>query len=176
MPTHAIRLFAITCLLFAAGCVTDKAAVYKKVLLDKEAMKPLLGEYAVEKWLGTNGPKQVSVSEKGGKYSVSYSLPGKKIDVKFVASKIPNSKRSLHLLALPSQSDTNQANLFFIGRVEKERTHLWTVLSDMPVAEGQLEFEKGKTKAADLKKFLSKHGDEFIKANKPVVVLKKTKA
>jgi hypothetical protein len=90
-------------------------------------------------------------------------------------SKIPNSKRNLLLVSVPSQGDTNKSNIFFIGQVEKGKMHLWIVVSNMPVAEGRLAFENHKAKAGDVKKFLSKYADEFVRANKPTVTLKKVK-
>lgn len=170
------RLLAISCLLLLAGCVTDKLVVYKDSVLSEKDMRPFLASYKVEKWPGDNKPETVRVAGKKGKHHFTYTTGEKKIKVRFLVSKIPGSKTGLHLLSLPAQKDTNQANLFFIGRAKKDQTDLWIVFSNMPVAKGRLEFENGKAKAEDVKKFLSKHADAFVKENKSTVTLRREKS
>lgn len=167
------RTFVACCLVLVAGCVTDEPTVYKDSIVGKDAVKAFVGEYQVEEWPGNAKPESVSVAQKEGELSFSYSVPDKKYDVHFVLCKIPNSKQDLYLLSIPSQEATNQANLFFIGKTEKKETHIWAVFAKLPVANDHLSFQNGKAKAEDVKTFLSKHADAFVQANEPQVRLKK---
>ncbi len=175
MVVYMQRLLAVSCLLFVVGCVTDELAVYKESVVKKKDMKPFLGEYAVVEWPGDAKPKKVRVGQKEGKFHFAYTADEKKIQASFVLSKVPKSKKGLHLLSLYKQESSNNANVFFIGRVEKEKTHLWVVHSNLPVAKGELTFTNGKAKAGELKEFLAKRGDAFIAANEPLVTLVKQK-
>ncbi|MBP89297.1 MAG: hypothetical protein CMJ64_21715 [Planctomycetaceae bacterium] len=89
-----------------------------------------VGVYLVEDWPGNAKPKSVGVTEKDGELSFSYSLPDKKSELRFVLSKIPNSKKHLYLLSIPGQDGTNNANMFFVGQAENEQTHIWVVHSN----------------------------------------------
>lgn len=160
---------AILCLLCFVGCVTDELAVYKDSVVSKEAVKAFVGVYQVEEWPGDAKPESVCVTDKDGELSFAYSVPDKKVDLRFMLSTIPNSKKDLYLLSIPSQDGTNNANMFFVGQAEKEQTHIWVVHSDFPVAKGQLSFSCGKAKADDVKQFLAKHADAFVTANEPQV-------
>ncbi len=169
------RTILACCLLLVAGCVTEELVVYKESRVSKEAMKPFLGEYQVEKWFGNTMPEIVRVTQKDGEFSLSYVLLNKKVQLHFVLSKIPNSKKDLYLLSIPSQDDTRQANMFFIGEAEKDQTHIWAVFSNLPVAREHLKSQGGRAKALDVKRFLSKNADAFVTANRPQVTLKNEK-
>lgn len=159
------------CLLLLAGCVTDEPAVYKDSVVTKEVAKPFLGVYQVKKWPGNMKPETVLVTQEDDKMSFAYSAGNKDLKLRFVLSKIPKSKKDLYLLAVPSQGDTNRANIFFVGRALEEETHLWVVVSNSPVAREHLQFTSGRAKAEDVKAFLAKHADEFASANEPQVQL-----
>ena len=165
------RTLLASCLLFVAGCVTEDLAVYQDSVVSKEATKAFVGVYEVKQWPGNAAPERVRVTVEDGKLRFSYSLPDKKYDVGFVLSKIPNSKKDLYLLSIPGQEATNQANMFFIGKAEKEKTHIWAVFSTLAVAKDHLSFPNGKAKAADVKKFLAQHADEFVTENESQVRL-----
>lgn len=169
------RTLAASFLLVVAGCVTDDFAVYKDSVVNKEAAKAFVGVYEVKDWPGNEKPESISVTEKDGQLRFAYSVPGKKYDVRFVLSKIPNSNKGLYLLSIPAQEATNQANMFFLGRAEKENTHIWAVISTLAVAKDHLSFLNGKTKAEEVKRFLAMRGDEFVTANDPQVRLKNPK-
>lgn len=172
MAIYVRRIIAATCVLFVAGCETDELAVYKDSVVGKEAAKAFVGVYQVRDWPGDEKPESVCVTEKDGELRFSYSVPDKKYEVRFVLSKIPNSKKDLYLLSIPGQEATNQANLFFVGQADKDQTNIWVVSSNMAVAEGHLGFQDGKAKAGDVKMFLAKHADAFVAANEPQVKLK----
>lgn len=165
------RTLPVCCLLIASGCVTDEVVVFKDAIVGKDAAKQFLGVYKVEEWPGDMRPESIRVTEADGKQSFSYSLAGNEIKVQFVVSKIPKSEQDLFLLSVPGQDDTKQANLFFIGKREKEKTSIWAVLSTLRVARDNLSFQIGKAKANDVKQFLMNHADAFVAANKPVVTL-----
>ena len=167
------RTIVACCLLLVAGCVTEELVVYKENVVAKKAMKPFLGTYKVEKWIADKKPESVRVTEKDGEFSFSFEQSDKKIRMKFVLSKIPNSKQGLYLLSLPSQKDTKRANIFFIGKAEKEQTQIWAVFPNSPVANEHLKFQGFKAKVVDVKKFLAKHADAFVTENKPHATLKK---
>ena len=175
MAIHEMRMIAAASLLVVAGCVTDEVAVYNDSVVNQQAAKRFLGEYQVEQWPGDMKPETIRVADKDGKLRFSYSLPEKKIDLEFVLSKIPSSEKDLYLLSIPAQADTNQANLFFIGRADKDQTYIWAVFSNLPVAKEHLSFEQGKAKADDVKTFLVKHADAFVTANEPQVTLRHEK-
>ncbi|MBC8355744.1 MAG: hypothetical protein H8E66_27525 [Planctomycetes bacterium] len=170
MVALARRTTAAFCLLFVAGCVTDELVVYKETVVTKASIKPFIGVYHVEEWPGNAKPESVRVTEKDEDLHFSYSLPDKKVQLHFLLSKIPNSKSELYLLSIPGQDDTNQANMFFIGKAEKGQTHIWAVFSNLPVAKDHLKFQDGKAK--EVKKFLAKRADAFVMANEPQVTLK----
>jgi hypothetical protein len=165
------RIVAATCLLLVAGCVTDELAVYKDSVVTREAAKRFLGEYQVEQWPGDAKPERIRVTEQDGELSFSYSLPDKKIQLRFVLSKVPNSKKNLYLLSIPGQEATKQANMFFLGKADKDQSSIWAVFSNLPVAKDHLSFRDGKAKAEDVKTFLAKHADDFVMANEPQVTL-----
>jgi hypothetical protein len=175
MAIYKRRIIVATCLLLMAGCITDELAVYKDSVVSKDAMKPFLGMYQVEQWPGDVKPTSISVIEKEGEFNFSYSLPDRKVDARFVLSKIPNSKKDLYLLSIPGQADTDQANLFFIGKSEKDQASIWAVSGDLPVASDHLKFKSGKANAEDVKTFLAEHADTFVAANEPQVTLKHAK-
>lgn len=175
MVIYKRRIIVATSLLLMAGCITDELAVYKDSVVSKDAMKPFLGMYQVEKWPGDVKPTSISVIEKEGEFNFSYSLPERKVDARFVLSKIPNSKKDLYLLSIPAQADTDQANLFFIGKSEKDQASIWAVGDNLPVASDHLKFTSGKAKAEDVKTFLAEHADTFVAANEPQVTLKHAK-
>lgn len=175
MTVLARRTIALSCLLFATGCVTDELVVYKESVLSKDARGPFLGVYEVLEWPGEMKPESVRVTETDEELGFSYSLPDKNIQLDFVLSTIPNSKKKLHLMSIPSQQDTNRANMFFIGKAERDETQIWAVFSNSPVAKQQLNFTGGKAKAEDVKAFLVAHADAFVTANKPQVRLRKGK-
>lgn len=175
MAIYKRRIIVATCLLLMAGCITDELAVYKDSVVSKDAMKPFLGMYQVEQWPGDMKPTSISVTENEGKFRFSYSLPDRKVDARFVLSKIPNSKKDLYLLSIPGQEDTNQANLFFIGRMKQDQASIWVVVGELPVARDHLKFTSGKAKAEDVKTFLAEHVDAFVAANEPQVTLQHAK-
>ncbi len=172
MRALAKSSIAIPLLAACVGCITDELVVYKDSIVGKDAAKPYLGVYQVEEWPGDMRPEKVGVAEMGGRLAFSYNLMEKKYDVRFVLSKIPNSKKGLFLLSIPGQPDTNQANMFFLADVTKDETYIWAVLANLPVAKDQLTFENGKFKAGDIKNFLMQHSDAFVQANQPQVKLK----
>ena len=170
--TAACKLALVVCaLLPLAGCVTEELAVYDDAVVGEQAARRYVGEYRVEAWPGDDRPETIRVSAPDGKLRFAYSLRGKNVDLPFVLSKIPNSQQNLHLLSVPSHDDTNQANLFFIGRADDDQTHIWAVFANSRVASEHLDFQNGKTKAADVKTFLAQHADAFIAANEPQVKL-----
>jgi len=168
------RATLVVGLLSIAGCITDELAVYQDSVVGKEAMKPYLGTYHVEAWPGDMRPTSIAVTQEEDKFSFSYALGDRKVNVNFVLSKIPGSRKDLYLLSLPAQKDTEQANMFFVGQAGKERTSIWAVFSSLPVAQEHLDFTDGKAKAEDVKKFLKQYADAFVEANEPQVALKKT--
>jgi len=167
------RTIVACCLLLVAGCVTEELVVYKDNVVGKKGMKPFLGTYEVKQWLASKKPESVRVSKKDGEFSFSFVQSDKKIRMQFVLSKIPNTKKDLYLLSLPSQKDTKRANMFFIGKAEKEQTRIWAVFPNSPVANEHLKFQGFKAKAVDVKKFLANHADAFVTENEPQVTLKK---
>jgi len=175
MPVLARFTITVSILVALVGCITDELVVYKDSVVGKEAAKPYLGVYHVEEWPGDMKPEKVRVAEKDGELHFSYSVPDKNYDVRFVLSKIPNSKKDLHLLSLPGQGATNQANMFFLGKATQNETRIWAVFANLPVAKDHLTFQNGKFKAKDVKAFLSKHADAFVMANEPQVRLKNPK-
>ncbi len=97
---------------------------------------------------------------------------GDEVEADLVVSKIPNSDKGLLLLTMPAQKGTNQANIFLIARAGKQQTDVWAVLSNLPVANGQLDFDQGKAEAGKAKAFLKEHADEFVAANRPLISLR----
>ncbi len=173
MAVSMKRIAAVVCLMLVSGCVTDELVVYMEGVVSGEAMKPFLGTYRVEEWPGDMTPESVRVAtKKDGELSMSYSLPDRIVHVQFILSKIPNSKKDLYLLSLPSQQETKQKNLFFVGQAGAEQTHIWAVFSNLPIAKDHLTFKNGKAKAQDVKTFLAKNADAFVAANDPQVTLK----
>ena len=165
---------AIAALVFlaATGCVSDQPAVFEDSRLGAEAMQAFVGEYQVVSWPGEQKPTRVAVARRGDEFYFSYDVPGR-TEAVFVLSKIPNSKSELLLLAVPGQKSTNQANLFFVCRADKERADLWLVFANSPVADGKLEFDQGKAKAEDVKRFLARHADALVEAVGPQVRLRR---
>ncbi|MCB9925553.1 MAG: hypothetical protein H6822_25610 [Planctomycetaceae bacterium] len=175
MSVLARFTIAVSILVPLVGCITDELAVYEDSVVGKDAAKAYVGVYQVEEWPGDIEPETVRVTWKGEGLRFAYSVADKKVDLRFVLSKIPKSKNELYLLSIPGQEATKQANMFFIGRAEKENTHIWAVFSTLPVARDHLEFTSGKAKAEDVKTFLMQHADEFVSANEPQVTLKHIK-
>jgi hypothetical protein len=164
---------AAVCLLAAAGCVTDKPVSYEDHALSQKQMKAFAGTYQVENWPGNVKPDLVKVTEVDRGLQFAYSLPDQQVEARFQLYKIPGSEKNLHLLSLPAQEDTNQANMFFIGRKQDDQTQIWAVFGNMPVAQDHLQFTEGKAKAEDVQRFLRQKADAFVAANEPQVVLKK---
>jgi hypothetical protein len=175
MAIYKRWIIVATCLLLIAGCITDELAVYKDSVVSKDALKPFLGVYQVEEWPGDDKPESVRVAEDDGELSFSYSLPDRNIQARFILSKIPNSKKDLYLLSIPAQAETDQANMFFVGKADKDQTYIWAVFSNLPVTKDHLSFIDGKAKAEDVKSFLATHADAFVAANEPQVKFKNEK-
>lgn len=173
MITARWTSLAAVCLLAAAGCVTDKPVSYEDNALSQQEMKSHVGTYQVESWPGNVKPDLVKVTEAEPGLQFSYSLPNEQIEARFQLYRIPESRKDLYLLSLPAQEDTNQANMFFIGRKQDDQTQIWAVFGNMAVAQDHLQFTEGKARAEDVERFLRQRADAFVAANAPQVVLKK---
>lgn len=171
--SRLVRIIGLLLLtVFVSGCITDKVAVYKETKLNKKQMRKHHAVYKVEQWPGNDGPKEVRVYGKEGKTHFAYKAE-EAIDIHFLLSKIPNSKTGLHLMALPPQKGSDDKAMFFVGRAEKQKTMLWVVFANQPVAKDKL--PKKNLTAEQLKTFLAKHADEYAKENKPQIVLAREK-
>ncbi len=185
----ALLCFAV---LFASGCLTDELVVYEKGLLTPEEMKPLLGAHELtELRSGSDGKAmpfekgRLAVEKKGDKYhfslEIDYKNGSEKYAGPFLLSRIPESKSKLLVLAIPDCTSKPRdgdkldlKNVFLLVKREGDQTYAWLVLNERPVAKGKIASAgQGGFKADQVKSFLEKHADAYVKANKAVMGFKK---